>query len=246
MSKKSPIKIEDVRAEIDRVDNALLSLIAERLELAAAVRRAKSGVRFWRPSREESHIRELAAATEDTPPELVSRIWAELMSASIALQGPMKLHIALEGDTLDVWTLVRDRFGAAIPAMSYPTASSALAAAYADNEGVAVLPAPGGMNSWWTVLGARGAMPDMHILSGLPRTGNDDWPRAVAVSTADIQPSGADQTLLICDRKTKIDGAQLRAEAGEHILVSIEGYLESAPENSKIIGCLPKPIGYTK
>ena len=157
MSKKPPIKIEDVRAEIDRVDNALLSLIAERLELAAAVRRAKSGVRFWRPSREESHIRELAAATEDTPPELVSRIWAELMSASIALQGPMKLHIALEGDALDVWTLVRDRFGAAIPAMSYPTTSSALAAAYEDDEGVAVLPAPGGMNSWWTALGARGA-----------------------------------------------------------------------------------------
>jgi len=225
MSKKPPIKIEDVRAEIDRVDNALLSLIAERLELAAAVRRAKSGVRFWRPSREESHIRELAAATEDTPPELVSRIWAELMSASIALQGPMKLHIALQGDMLDVWTLVRDRFGAAIPAVSYPTASSALAAAYGDDEGVAVLPAPGGMNSWWTALGARGAMPDMHILSGLPRTGDEDWPRAVAVSTADIQPSGADQTLLICNRGTDIPGGELRAEAGQETVLIIGGGL---------------------
>lgn len=246
MSKTSPVKIEDVRAEIDRVDTALLSLIAERLELAAAVRRAKSGVRFWRPSREESHIRELAAATENAPPELVSRIWAELMSASIALQGPMKLHIALEGDALDVWTLVRDRFGAAIPAMSYPTASSALAAAYADDEGVAVLPAPGGMNSWWTALGAKGAMPDMHILSGLPRTGDDSWPRAVAVSTADIQPSGADQTLLICSRTTKIDGAKLRAEAGDHNLISVEGFLDIAPPDTKIIGCLPKPMGYKK
>ena len=246
MSNTPPVKIEDVRVEIDRVDKALLSLIAERLELAAAVRRAKSGVRFWRPSREESHIRELAAATEHTPPELVSRIWAELMSASIALQGPMKLHIALEGDALDVWTLVRDRFGAAIPAMSYPTASSALAAAYADDEGVAVLPAPGGMNTWWTALGAKGAMPDMHILSGLPRTGDEAWPRAVAVSTADIQPSGADETLLICDRTTKIDGAKLRAEAGDHHLISVEGYLDVAPPNAKIIGCLPKPMGYTK
>ena len=151
-----------------------------------------------------------------------------------------------EGDTLDVWTLVRDRFGAAIPAVSYPTASSALAAAYADDEGVAVLPAPGGMNTWWTALGARGATPDMHILSGLPRTGDGDWPRAVAVSTADIQPSGADQTLLICSRGTNIAGAKLRAEAGEHILVSIEGYLETAPDDAKIIGCLPKPMGYTK
>lgn len=245
MSKTPPIKIEDVRTEIDRVDNALLSLIAERLELAAAVRRAKSGARFWRPSREESHIRELAAATEDTPPELVSRIWAELMSASIALQGPMKLHIALQGDMLDVWTLVRDRFGAAIPAVSYPTASSALAAAYGDDEGVAVLPAPGGMNSWWTALGARGAMPEMHILSGLPRIGDEAWPRAVAVSTADIQPSGADMTLLICDRNVQIEGGVLRAEAGEHILVSVEGFMDKAPANAKIIGCLPRPIGYT-
>lgn len=244
MSKTPPVKIEDVRAEIDRVDNALLSLIAERLELAAAVRRAKSGVRFWRPSREESHIRELAAATENAPTELVSRIWAELMSASIALQGPMKLHIALEGDALEVWTLVRDRFGAAIPAMSYPTASSALAAAYADDEGVAVLPAPGGMNSWWTALGAKGAMPDMHILSGLPRTGDDNWPRAVAVSTADIQPSGVDQTLLICSRTTQIDGGTLRAETGDHNLISVEGFLDIAPPETKIIGCLPKPMGY--
>jgi len=242
MAKKT-LTIEQVRSEIDRVDKALLGLIAERLELAGAVRRAKSGVRFWRPSREESHVRELADATEDTPPELVSRIWAELMSASLALQGPMQLHIALEGDALEVWTLVRDRFGAAIPAMSYPTASSALAAAYADDEGVAVLPAPGGMNRWWTALGAKGAMPDMHILTGLPRTGDDHWPRAVAVSTADIQPSGCDQTLLICSDYNAIDGAVLRAEAGEHKLISLDGFCETVPTGAKIIGVLPKPMG---
>jgi len=242
MSKK-PLTIEQVRAEIDRVDKALLGLIAERLELAGAVRRAKSGARVWRPSREESHVRELAEATEDTPAELVSRIWAELMSASLALQGPMKLHIALEGDALEVWTLVRDRFGAAIPAVSYPTASSALAAAYADDEGVAVLPSPGGMNSWWTALGAQGAMPDMHILSGLPRTGRASWPRAVAVSTADIQSSGCDQTLLICSDYSDIEGAVLRAEAGDHKLISLNGFCETVPQGAKIIGVLPKPIG---
>ncbi len=242
---KPTLKIEQVRVEIDRVDKALLGLIAERLELAGAVRRAKSGARVWRPSREESHVRELAEATEDTPAELVSRIWAELMSASLALQGPMKLHIALEGDALEVWSLVRDRFGAAIPAMSYPTASSALAAAYGDDEGVAVLPAPGGMNSWWTALGAKGAMPDMHILAGLPRTGDSGWPRAVAVSTADIQPSGNDQTLLVCSDYSHINGAVLRAEAGDHKLISLDGYIETAPERAKIIGVLPKPMKLT-
>lgn len=240
---KPPLKIEDIRVEIDRVDNTLLELIAERMELAAAVRRAKSGVRVWRPSREESHVRDLAAATQDTPPELVSRIWAELMSASLALQGLMTLHVALEGDALEVWTLVRDRFGAAIPIISYPTASSALAAAHADPEGVAVVPAPGGMNNWWMALGEKGAMPDMYILAGLPRTGDDGWPKAVAVATADIQPSGKDVTLLMCVKDVKIPKAITRAQTDDFKLVTVEGFLNSAPKGTKIIGVLPHPIG---
>jgi len=246
------VDINQVRSEIDRVDKALLNLIAERLELSKAVRRAKSGVRVWRPSREDSHVRALAAATQDTPGPLVSRIWAELMSASLAMQGPMKLHVALEGDAMASLALVRDRFGASIPTYTYPTASSALAATYADAEGVAVLPAPGGMQNWWTALGSEGAMPDMHILAGLPRTGEKSWPRAVAVATADIQPSGNDETLIIskADIRAINDGAVLRASSEARRLYSLPGYLESLPKSIKdldttacIIGILPKPIG---
>ena len=104
-----------LRTEIDRVDTALLNLIAERMDLAAAVRRAKSGANVWRPSREESHVRDLARKAGVTAPELVSHIWAELTSASLTLQGPIGLHIALVGDALSSWSLVRDRFGASIP-----------------------------------------------------------------------------------------------------------------------------------
>jgi len=227
------MKIEQIREEIDRVDGTFLSLIAERLELSAAVRRAKSGMRVWRPSREESHVRELVEERADTPPELVSRIWAELMSASLALQGPMQLHVSVEGDARDVSSLVRDRFGAALPLLSYPTASSALAAAYADPEGV-----------------ANGAMPDMHILARLPRTGGDDWPRAVAVATADIQPSGADQSLVMCASHVMVPGATKRAEAGAHSLLSLDHYCADVPSEiiaqdsqAKIIGVLPHPLG---
>lgn len=247
-----PLKIEHVRAEIDRVDKALLSLIAERLDLAASVRKAKSGVRVWRPSREEAHVRDLADAAGDAPANLVSNIWAELMSASLAIQGPMRLHIALEGDALDVWTLVRDRFGASIPALSYPTASGALAAAYAEDEGVAILPAPGGMNTWWGALTSKGAMPDMNILAGLPRVGTHNWPRAVAVATADIQPSGSDVMLVAMQGNPNTNlNMKYRAEAGDNRLYSIDEYLDADTfvaiqkdnPGAKIIGCLPKPLG---
>lgn len=239
-----PLDIAQVRREIDRVDRALLGLIAERLELASSVRRAKSGVRLWRPSREESHVRELAASMADTPARLVSTIWAELMSSSIALQGAMQLHISLEGDVVDVWTLVRDRFGAALPVKPYPTTSAALAAAYGDAEGVAVLPAPGLMQNWWTALGPKGAMPDMKIQAGLPRTGARDWPRAVAVATAQLMSSGDDDTLIMAPKNQTYGSAALRAESENNVLLSVSGYFETSPiENGHIIGCLPRPLG---
>ena len=164
-----------------------------------------------------------------------------------------------EGDALEVWTLVRDRFGAAIPAISYPTASSALAAAYAEDEGVAVLPAPGGMNSWWSALCTGGAATDMTILAGLPRIGSHKWPRAVAVATAERQPSGADTTLIAVKNSSAIFDAGmkgvLRAEAGDNRLFSVSGFITPEDNDFKallkidpaasIIGCLPDPLPET-
>jgi len=239
MSSKTP-DIGDIRQEIDRVDNLLLELIAKRLELAGQVRKAKSGVRVWRPSREHSLVRDLAMAAGDTPPELVARIWAELMSASLALQGPMRLHISLEGDALENWSMLRDRFGAALPVTSYPTTSAALAAAYGESEGVAVIPSPGGMQNWWTSLSAGGAMEDMKILAALPRVGHSGWPQAVAVATAELLPSGDDISLIsLTDTKAILASGltvKLRAESGSLKLLSIDGFLTNdGPEMRDIL-----------
>jgi len=158
--------IETVRREIDRVDNALLDLIAERLELSAQVRKAKGGMRVWRPSREDSHVRQLSIAAEATSASLVSTIWAELMSASLAAQGPMRLHVALEGDALSNWSLVRDRFGAALDVKTYPTTSAALAACHSEDEGVAadVVLTPSGADQTLLCVTDNDAVPEGAIL----------------------------------------------------------------------------------
>ena len=230
--------ISSLRTEIDRVDKALLELIGERLALAERVRDAKSGAKVWRPSREESLVRDLVESGGVNPP-LISRIWAELVSASLAIQGPMQLHVCLEGDKLAAWSLVRDRFGAALPIKSYPTASTALAAASADPQGVAVLPSPGGMNTWWTALCPGGACEDMNILTGLPRVRNadwphDDWPRAVAVATSAVESSGADR-MVVATKTTRSE--TLRAEAGDWKL-----YAVSDSGDDTVIGILPDPL----
>lgn len=260
-----PADMMALRDEINRVDAELLDLIARRMQLAQAVRNAKGGVDVWRPSREESHVRHLIGKAGEIPPKLVSRVWAELTSASLSLQGPIRLHIALVGDALSKWTLVRDRFGAAIPAQIYPTASAALAAAQSEPEGVAILPAPGEMHQWWTALGPQGAASNMHILAPLPRIDNGLWPRAVAVSKAQCLPSGYDQTLLMVDtrgldmmmaperifKSCGLDG-QCHARVDDFSMYSVQAYID---ENSdefralrskfkmiKQIGVLPLPI----
>jgi len=208
------------------------------------------------------HVKNLA---EGTSPDLVSHIWAELTSASLSLQGPICLHVGLVGDAASEAKLVRDRFGASIPIKNYPTASHALAAAHADSEGVAVLPAPGGMNNWWTALSPNGAASDMNILAALPRIGNWVWPTAVAVSKAALLPSGADQTLIYVDAGDLDAGqspfsvfneagldATLRAEMKTHSLYSVPTYVAADDDAfialqktfaiAKIAGVLPNPI----
>ncbi len=263
--RKPNTPMDRLRADIDRVDTELLNLIAERMRLAVAVGNAKSGTNVWRPSREESHVRDLARKAQDIAPELVSHIWAELTSASLTLQGPIGLHIALGGEALSQWTLVRDRFGASIPVHTYPMASGALAAAHADMEGVAVLPAPGGMNNWWTALGPNGACADMNILAALPRIGAWDWPVAVAVSKSVREPSGNDLTLIYVEAGTSAMTFSLeqlfadiglnavrRAEVDGQYLYSIDEYIDDRDtrlallaeqvKNMRIIGVLPCPI----
>lgn len=246
--------ISELRQSIDRVDRSLLDLIAERLELADLVRRAKSGARVWRPAREQALIRKLADISPDTPHLLVSRIWAELISASLALQGPMQLHVSLEGDAVDVREMVRDRFGAALPLIQYPTASSALAGAYSDPEGVAIVASPEGMHRWWTALAPDGAMPDMRILAGLPRVRNELWPSAVAVSTSDMEYETSDN-LLLCLTDTDLFhdhnlAGVLKAEAGDKKLILLEAGWDEDVLNrylshdlaGTVIGYLSQPL----
>ena len=235
--------ISNLRERIDHVDRELLRLIGERLQLAEEVRRAKAGARVWRPSREESLVRDLVEEG-GVNPQLVSRIWAELVSASLAVQGPMQLHVGLEGDRLAAVKLIRDRFGAALPTHTYPTSSGALAAAHADPEGVAVLPSPGDMTSWWAALCPGGAMEEMKILTGLPRVRNhdwprDDWPRAVAVASVEVKASGADRWLVV-SREARPE--RLRAEAGDWKLYAVDALNDDVLGDDAVIGILPDPL----
>ena len=229
--------LADVRARIDRVDRALLDLIRERLDLSADVRAAKGGAKLWRPAREDAHVGDLIAASRasGTPPALVSRIWAELMSASISVQGNTRLHVSLEGDVRANQALIRDRFGGSLPVLSYPTSSAALSACGSDPEGIAVLPAPGGMQAWWTALSRDGAMNGLKIVAALPRVGAGAWPQAVAVARMEIDPQPGGR-LLVAAARADAPGGVVRAETDTLQLVETA---QTEVARGFVVGYLP-------
>ena len=79
--------LDELRREIDGIDDQLLTLLGRRIEIGRAVARSKApnGGPFLRPGREAAILRRLsAAAPAAIAPAVISRIWRQILVASLA------------------------------------------------------------------------------------------------------------------------------------------------------------------
>jgi isochorismate pyruvate lyase len=85
---KDCMTMADIRAEIDRVDEALVKLFAERAGYIDRAVVVKSGVKL--PARINSRVEEVVqnvrrhAEAQGLPPDLVEKLWRRLIDWSIA------------------------------------------------------------------------------------------------------------------------------------------------------------------
>src|SRR3546814_13849335 len=81
MSDNTP-SLDDLRREIDEIDDAIHDLLMRRTELARQIGRAKGqGAVFMRPGREARVLRRLVARhTRPFPQPVVTRLWREITS----------------------------------------------------------------------------------------------------------------------------------------------------------------------
>ena len=88
------MSIQDLRNEIDAIDTDLLRLLSRRAELAQQIGHSKSktAAQFFTPERERQIFeRLLENNTGPLPPEAVRAIFREIISASRALEQPLKV-----------------------------------------------------------------------------------------------------------------------------------------------------------
>ena len=259
-----PSPLEAVRARIDAVDAELLRLIDERSALAKAVAEAKRAETVGapqgfglRPAREALVLRRLLSRPRTAATTaLIVRIWREMMTESLALQGPFRLVAWGGRDPARTAELARMRFGVAAPLALVDRPEEALKAAKAIGT-VAVLPLDPG-SVWWGRLLAEPTLKAFALLPCLTAWGA---PQALAVAGVEVEPSGGDQTFWVTDAQglaATVEAAlsaaglagDLLIEAGGLKLFALAGYVQAedarltqAPGQLKgVIGSAPSPF----
>ncbi len=207
-----PTGLSALRAELDRIDDAIHDLLIERSHVVSRVSaEGRKAYTPYRPGREAVILRRLLARhTGPLGRQGLVRVWRELISAGTAMQGGHMVAVC-DPDVFCGYTqLAREQFGALVPLRVYRSPGQALNEVVSGLAGIAVLPVPSEADSphgaWWTVLLHRGCRassehePRLHIVARLPfwspRPEGASHVQALTVSLADPDPSGEDRSLL--------------------------------------------------
>ncbi|HEY4134950.1 MAG TPA: chorismate mutase [Alphaproteobacteria bacterium] len=233
MSDGKTTALDGLREEIDAIDTAIHDLLMRRADLADRIGRAKESAKpaaaaeaakppavYLRPGREAMVLRRLVRRHSGPfPVPSLVRLWREIMSALLRLQGPFSVAVyAAGGDGAPrpgYWDLARDYYGSSTPMTPCQGASQVVREVAEGRATVGVLPFPeqGEAAPWWPMLFNAG--PDEpRIFARLPffEGASDRGGAAVsAVAIARVAPeqTGEDRSLLGIETVEEVSRARL-------------------------------------
>ncbi len=246
--------LASARKEIDRIDDNILTLLAERAQVVEHVKAAKKSLDIQlplRPAREAEVLRRLLAqgARLGVNPELVVRLWPAIISDASLRQAEVTIHVAAHvSRSPALRQLVRDYY----PLMQIAEESddaAAVAAAHRNVTGVAVVQTTG---SWLQAMNSGAA----RVMAALPFLSHADAPELLVIGQCQAQGSASDETLISTMGGLPRDFAlqiKWQTSQGDHTITALPGFLsEREPPlhalirvNSrlalKVIGRYPSP-----
>lgn len=243
-----------LRAELDRIDDALHDLLMRRADVVTQVGalRAKGPVAL-RPGREAAILRRLLRRNDGAlDPSTLVRVWREILSGSTAQQQAMSI-VAPDAELLP---LVRAHFGQRAAVRSDVGAAAALDLVAGGAASVAVLRWPG---DWWPALLAERAM-RVRAVARLPFWAEAGAPGALALTAAEPDPSGDDRSLIAGPLEAVGLGAALASSGfrlagpavacGGQGLAEVAGFvapddkrLQALPTGTAVVGAYAVPVG---
>jgi chorismate mutase len=229
--------LADIRREIDRIDDDILGLIAERLDIVDRVRAHKlktssAAASPIRPGREAMILRRLIDRGQ-VPADLCFRIWRALISAATLKQASVRIHgSAAFFASATVQTHLREYFGPSAFA-DHPGEAVAFRA-LAENPGDLAAVAIDGP---WVTAWMEGYAGPTQVIGVLPFLATSAIPRLLIFGHAAAEQTGADETLVLTDGQLPRDFAPQplwQMKTGDLQLTSLPGFLSE--HNAPLVG----------
>ena len=223
-----------MREALDRIDDALHDLLMQRAQVVERV--AKSGKRSaYRPGREASIIRRLLARhTGQLPPQVLVRVWRELLAGTTAMQGGFRVAVGQAGS--EFVQTAREHFGALTPLLARSSPGQAITDVTLGAASVAVLPMPSETDTpqeaWWTGLLHQDAR-CLHVVARLPfwtrRPEGAPAVQALAVAAEAPDPSDRDRSLIGFELDLDVSRDRLNAALAASGLAPVHTILRRDP-----------------
>ena len=223
------LDLDELRGEIDEIDQAMQSLIIRRTKVVQAVGAYKDRVIAaggkvkvpYRPAREARIMRTLVARHEGAfPKTALIQIWREMIAAGTRLEAPYTVALCRNADGVDCWELARLNFGCLNEIVEFDTAREAFGALEEGRAAVGVFPKPelGEAMPWWTHLTDQSAV---RVVSKLPfggrPVGRGETTEGFVLAAIELEDSGDDRTLFVVSLSKEISMDTVRKKIADGI-----------------------------
>jgi len=184
MTQTPPQDLSALRAEIDRIDEAMHRLLMERGEiidrLIAVKKTSESGSAF-RPGREASMMRALAGRHRGLLPlDTAESIWRVIIATFTYVQAPYGVHADVSGGDAPMRDSARFHFGFTVPYHAHAGAAAVIrtVARSRGDLGIFRLDQGASAGAWWRELAGEAAP---KIIARLPFIERPDHPAGTPV-----------------------------------------------------------------
>ena len=198
--------LEELRREIDAIDDAIHDLLMKRTGIVEKVGQVKRDLPVKiRPAREdEIAFRLITRHQGPFPKRELLRIWREMIVATLAFEGPFSVAVHVPEGNDGYWDLARDHYGSFTPMTGHDSVRRVIESVRSQETTVGILPLPrqDDTDPWWRHLATESADAP-RIIARLPfagpGNGRDGDLEALVICPIAQEPTGRDRSLLVVE-----------------------------------------------
>ena len=198
--------LDELRREIDAIDDTIHDLLMKRTGIVEKVREIKRDLPVKiRPAREdEIAFRLLSRHQGPFPKRELLRIWRELIVATLSFEGPFSVAVHMPEEGQGYWDLARDHYGSYTPMTGHDSVRRVIESVRSQEATVGILPLPrqDDVDPWWRHLATESADAP-RVIARLPfagaGNGRDGDLEALVICPIAQEPTGRDRSLLVIE-----------------------------------------------